>query len=176
MASLHLSGDRKLFRQLRPCDPVEVEVANGQIVTAKQKGGVSLRVSTTDSGHVSFVIDDVYYHESFSANLLSWNVLRAKGWTFVSDKSTTTMTTPGGNAITLNTRGRVSIMEATSVDVAGPVAPVYSVGTTHTSGVRKLVHLHEKLGHVGFRSHGDDHQGGQDSRHRQVQRVDCDSG
>ena len=43
MASLHISGNKSLFTGLKRCDPVKIQVANSEFVTANHRGIVLLR-------------------------------------------------------------------------------------------------------------------------------------
>ena len=73
MASLHISGNRDQLVSLSRCSPIQVEVADGTYVTAQYKGSVRLKVKLINiSEEVIIPIEDVYYNERFSANLLSW--------------------------------------------------------------------------------------------------------
>jgi transposase InsO family protein len=152
MASLHISGQRQLFHSLRRCRPVAVEVANGDVVTAQHRGPVTLRVMSATGQPLRMVIDGVYYHERFAANLLSWDTLRLKGWELHSTPLGTKVTTPSKKQITLRTKGRVSIMES-----AAPVASLGSTIRERVCGVREmdcssadaLMRQHERLGHMG---------------------------
>jgi transposase InsO family protein len=148
MASIHVSGSKHLFTKLKRCTPVRVTVADGSTVKATQRGTVTLVVSTKDGESVNFSIRDVHYHESFATNLLSWNVLRMRGWELHSTQSATHVTMPEGNMIELRTVGRVSVMEATSSQ--SEAARVFSVGSVDKVQVDDLVRLHSRLGHMGF--------------------------
>lgn len=154
MASLHLSGDKNLFTSLQQCAPVSVQMANGQVVVTSSRGQVILRVATAAGGTVRLPVEDVYYHPQFSSNLLSWNVLRAKGWELHSCKSTTVMSTPGGNRIMLNTSGRVSTMKSLrAVDAGSDEEEQLAYGVVDamlSARVKDLVRAHERLGHIGF--------------------------
>lgn len=144
MASLHVCGNRHQFVSLKKCAPMRVNMADDGVVTVTQCGTVSIVVAAEDGNTVKFMIDDVYFHDRFSTNLLSWNVLRAKGWELHSTQTHTHVITPGGNKITLSTIGRLSTMQTV---VHGHV---YSVGGINTSDVHDLMRLHERLGHIGF--------------------------
>ena len=145
MASLHISGNKDLFAGMKRCAPISVQMADGGIVTTQHCGSIKLRVTTKGGRVVGIPIANVYYHERFSANLLSWNVLRGEGWEFHSTKDETYVETPGGNQVKLSTKGRVSV-----IDSAAPER-VYAVdGELATPNVDTLVRLHERLGHITF--------------------------
>jgi len=149
MASLHISGNKKLFRTgLSTCAPVRVQMADGGIVTTTLQGSVELQLRSTDGKTGKIVVDNVHYHERFTANLLSWNMLRTKKWEMHSTSEETYVVTPGGNKVTLNTRGRVSVLD--SFATPGPSHRVFSVGQLVCDDADSLVLLHERLGHVGF--------------------------
>jgi len=163
MASVHLTSNRALFHSLRRAPrPVMVEVANGALITTRQYGTVKLRMKVAGTNDiVTLAIKDVYYHPSFSLNLLSWNMLREQGWRMTSDKKLTVLSTPGGNTLTLNTSGRISVLDNCAV-LANPtsgseseVQPEQRVcgaltGTMNSTKVKDLVRLHELLGHCSF--------------------------
>jgi transposase InsO family protein len=148
MASLHVSGNRRLFSNLRKCTPVEVEVANGSTVYAAERGTVTLSTKIAGGTYIKVEIKKVYYHERFTANLLSWNILKAAGWQLHSTEEETYMMTPKGNRITLDTSGRLSVMKATPI--IGAADRVYNVVGMMSPNVQQLVDLHKKLGHIGF--------------------------
>jgi len=73
MASTHISGNMAQFvaKSMRTTTPVQVQMADSGVVTASQRGSVLVRVATPDGRTVAIRVDDVYYHPSFSTNLLS---------------------------------------------------------------------------------------------------------
>lgn len=154
MASLHVTGHREQFiaGSVEKCPPIEVKVANGEIVTTDLRGKMKLHVRTAEGSIVKFDLANVYFHERFQGNLLSWNVLRAQGWEMLSNARASTLTTPGGNTIILQTRDRVSVMNVESPEALSEQVgdQVFQLGALHTSGVQQLVALHDKLGHIGF--------------------------
>jgi hypothetical protein len=147
MASLHISGNRNQFISLQPCSPVQVEVADGTFVTAQYKGSVKLKVKLSDMPQeVIIPIEDVYYNERFSANLLSWGALRLLNWEYHSTREGTHLITPGRNKIQLRTNGRVSVMASSNA-----AERVYgALGTLVCATTDDLILLHQRLGHVGF--------------------------
>jgi hypothetical protein len=156
MASLHISGNKALFAGgLRRCAAVSVQMADGGKVVTMHRGTVHLRVATAGGKMVRIPVEGVYYHERFSANLLSWNVLRAQGWEMHSTRASTFVQTPGGNRVALNTSGRVSVMDCAPMRDAGGEANrdqhrVFGVGTVVSTSVDSLVRLHQRLGHASF--------------------------
>jgi transposase InsO family protein len=146
MASLHISGNKKLFATLERCAPVTVKMANSESVVTRHCGTVHIRIAAGGKA-VRIPVPNVYYHERFSANLLSWNVLREEGWEMHSTKRTTFVQTPGGNRVALNTQGRVSVMDGASVS---PERVLGAIDELAGTSIKSLVRLHERLGHVSF--------------------------
>lgn len=153
MASIHVSGNRHLFRSLRKCQPIPVEMADGRTVTVMQKGSVTLRIHTADGRPITIVVDDVYHHASLPYNLLSMLELRSKGWEMHITSDEVNVATPAGDRIILGTVGRVSVIQ-THPDPQDRVFSLgYTSGTisdTDHQGIRNLVRLHERLGHMSF--------------------------
>ena len=149
MASLHVSGNRALFQSgLKECAPVPVQVADGSFVTATHVGSVQLCVKTAKGESVVLPIDNVYFHERFSANLLSWGVLQGLGWEFHSTKKMSFVLTRGRrHKIVLNTRGGISVVDSKS---SSPGDRVFALGTSVSPNATSLVRLHQILGHMGF--------------------------
>lgn len=154
MASTHVSGDARQFVKLHPsAAPLNVIVADGSVVTATRCGMVSLRVPNQHGVLVTINVDKVYYHQRFSANLLSWGVLSEQGWEMHSMKANSYVRSPAGNEFVLRTIDRVSVLAA---EVEPPardsVAQVYRVGRGEFTerDVDKIVRMHERFGHVGF--------------------------
>ena len=151
MASTHCSGNRDRFITLRKCPGVPVRGMDGNIVMATHCGSVALRFTTDSGRNLRLVVDNVLFHERFAANLLSSHLLTGKGggWQFHSGDGSTFVVTPGGNKVTLNTGGRVSVLMG-----AGPerVYASHIPGTRRTvsDGADSLVRLHERLNHMGF--------------------------
>ncbi len=157
MASSCCSGNRERFISLRKCPAVPVKVADGNTVTATQIGSVPLRV-TTDSGKVvRIVIDDVLFHERFASNLLSSELLTKElGWQHHSTPQSTWVVTPGGNRVTLSTRGRVAVlMDAGPEQLYRALTSTSGASRSHPpndcdDAVGRLVRLHESLCHMGW--------------------------
>ena len=150
MASLHISGQRSLFHTFRACQPVSVQMANGEVVTAEHRGSISLRVHTTVGKAIRIVVDDVYYHERFAANLLGWDGLRRKGWELHSTSNGTYVITPGKKEIKLCTKERVSVMESINSLEQTSQAQVYGARELNISSADDLIRQHQRLGHVGL--------------------------
>jgi hypothetical protein len=148
MASCNLSGNRKLFSTLERCDPITIHVANGCHITATQRGTIHLQTWSADRTRViDLQFRNVYFHEEFSANLLSWGVLRAEGWELCSNSKGTLMATPEHEVIRLRGVGNVSTLQTIT---AGEQANS-TVGVLESTPVMKLVHLHARLGHMSLK-------------------------
>lgn len=81
MASVHVSGNRAQFANLRKCTAVAIKTADGNIVTGTQCGTVHLRITTDDGRNVRLKIDNVLFNERFTSNLLSGERLtQHEGW------------------------------------------------------------------------------------------------
>lgn len=151
MASVHCSGNRAQFETLQRCSPVQIKVADGSIVTASQRGSVPLRITLDNGKTTRIAIDNVYFDARFASNLLSQQALVKKGgWEYHSTQSGTHAVTPGGNQVTLSTRGRVSVLMG-----AGPERAHRALvpgSSARSDGADYLVQLHERLNHIGFGS------------------------
>jgi hypothetical protein len=148
MASVSVSGNRELFGRLRKTRAVEVEVANGNIVLAKQRGDVQLTFVTTTGKIVRTTIRDVLFHEDFGINLLSWNMLREQGWRLLSCKKESFIESPDGDRTTLNTAGRLLVLESAPLEHAHSL--VVPPAAVSKEKVQAWVNLHETLAHMGF--------------------------
>lgn len=152
MASACLSGNRACFiaGSLRQCPPVEVTVADGNVVRATCRGSVVLRARTVDQEHVRIVVDNVLYDKRFSSNLLSGELLvQQRGWEYHSTKAGSFVVTPGGHRIALNTQERVAVLMSTGVERAFR-SLIPGVGRSAVDGVKKLTLLHALLGHMSW--------------------------
>lgn len=150
MASLNISGKKDLFTSLRRCAPFSVNMADDGVVEVSQVGSVELHINVTAEQTISVLVDEVYYHPQFSANLLSLHWLTQHGWSFSSSKSETFLLTPDKLKVRLNKDHRVSVLRCSSGGAPQGVDRVYSVGELIWSSADDLVRLHERLGHMGF--------------------------
>jgi broad specificity phosphatase PhoE len=150
MASLNISGKKGLFTSLRRCAPFTVAMADNGVVEVSQVGTVELHINVTPEQTISILVDEVYYHPRFSANLLSLHWLTQHGWSFSSSKEDTFLLTPDKLKVRLNKDHRVSVLRCASTGVSQGTNKVYSVGELVWSSADDLVRLHERLGHVGF--------------------------
>jgi len=160
MASIHVSSDIDMFLELKPCEPFIVTGMDGGKLEASLSGQLELHLDS--NGQQSTVIlENVYYHPSFAASLLSLGCLTAMGWVFHSDKEATFVITPANHKISLRQDDRVSMLHCTATSATMAQGHVYSMhdeAAEHaarteravTDRVLELVRLHEQLGHVGF--------------------------
>jgi hypothetical protein len=146
MASCHITGNKTLLSNVKSVAPISIQVADGADITVTQKGTTSFRVASADGMKVvNVVVEDVYYHERFTANLLSQGVLRQLGWEFHSTIKETFVITKGKTKVMLSMRGRVSILETYNRE------SVYvALNPNVYKSVDDLVMLHERLNHMGF--------------------------
>ena len=152
MASLNVTGNKEGFipGSLRRCPGVQIQVADGAFVVATQRGKVYIRMrNAADTRDVGVTIDNVYFHERFQVNLLSWGVLKALGWRLRSDKDRSVVTTPGHNEIALRAAERVLVLEASATERVFS-ALVNGESAASRAGAQALLSMHERLGHVGF--------------------------
>lgn len=155
MASVHCSGNRSLFKQLRKCPPIQVAVADGRVVVAELRGDVDLKLKPQGKKHlVSVRIAGVYFHESFTANLLGMVRLVKEGWALHAAQSDAYVVMPGGNKVQLSLDGDVATLPSSKVDSA-PLPNrrhVYAVrGQVACATAKEVARLHERLGHVSFK-------------------------
>jgi len=154
MASLNVSGNKEVFNGApKRCSPVKIEVADGAWVVASHRGSVTVSARTADDTKtVRMVIDNVYFHERFKVNLLSWDSLRVLGWEFHSTSKGTTLKSKGGYEFRLRTAEKVSVLEGFSSErLYSAVAAAPGTASMADMGrAQVLVRLHERLGHIGF--------------------------
>lgn len=125
---------------------VRPEVANGQVLHVKMRGTAMMDVLDGDCGTVTILVDNVYYDERFSANLLCLGVLVKQGWEMHATQQQCYVKTPGGIRITLNTLGRLFMLDAARTHGGH----VYSIRGLAVTTADDLVRLHETLGHMDF--------------------------
>ena len=160
MASIHVSSDIDMFLELKPCEPFVVKGMDGGQLEAALSGRLELHL---DSNGVqsTVILENVYYHPSFAASLLSLGCLTKLGWVFHSDKDDTFVVTPANHKVSLRQDHRVSMLHCTATLGAKEQGHLYSVHDgaavaaepeerVAVSSVDELVRLHEQLGHVGF--------------------------
>ena len=149
-ASCSSTGTRDMLVNIRRCPPMPIKVADGAVVVCNHKGEMPLRlpIEGQPDKYVRVTIPDVYYHERFDANLLSWGVMREAGWELHStEMDGTHVITPGGKKIVASTRGRLTILDS------GAPERVYAArfGRFVCATASDLVQLHQRLGHVSWK-------------------------
>ncbi len=143
---------RESLHDIRRCVPMPIRMADGTVLSAMHKGKLTMRlpVAGKSDGFVKVTIDEVYYHERFDANLLSWGKMRVDGWELHSTpKGGTWLITPGGKRVNASTRGGLTILEDTVSE------RVYGVSSSSSKGLvcvtaKELLQLHRRLGHVSW--------------------------
>ena len=150
MASLHVTSNRSLLTNIRRCPPRHVKGINGAVTVVQWSGTVELYLKVLgEERNVKVRIDNVYWHEKFDVNLLSWGVLRKLKWKLNSSFEGTRVTTPDGTKLTAADVGRLTMLQN-----ARQPEHVYSarlkMGRVACTTVNDLVRLHERLSHVGY--------------------------
>lgn len=148
-ATVATTGTRSGLIHLRTCKPMPIKMADGSIVTATYKGDMPLRLPIAGRAlkHVKVTIRDVYYHERFDVNLLSWDRMRTEGWEMHSTEAGTYLITPGGRRVDANTRGRLTLLENSTSGRA------YANRTARPAckSAEDLILLHQRVGHVSWK-------------------------
>ena len=144
-----MTGNRESLDNFKRCVPMPIKMADGNIILAQHKGELNMRLAVEsedgEGKHVRVKISDVYYHERFDTNLLSWGLMREGGWTLKSGKNGTVLLTPGGNKITASTRGRLTIIEDIAMERA--LSAQSGKPILDSNG---LVSAHCRLGHISW--------------------------
>lgn len=158
MASVHVTGTKELFvNGLRPCTPFSIKVADNNELIVSQVGSVELNIGISMGQTVTFLVENVYYHQKFGANLLSLHGLTEQGWQFCSSKEETYLLTPKDKfKVKLHKEQRVSVLKCSNQGSGNKSISshnrekVFSVGDIVWDSATDLVRLHERLGHMGF--------------------------
>jgi len=155
MASVHICSNKSLFvSDLRPCNPVDVQVADGKVIRTELCGTVTLILHSADKTSTTrCTLSGLLYHPDFSVNLLSWVKLSKQGWELHSSRDASYLMTPAKKRIALSTTDSVLVLHATSESEAKKVAcPLISTNhqATPLNTASDLVRMHELLGHIGF--------------------------
>lgn len=145
-ASQHCCGNRHHFVKLSKCTPMLLTMANKSVLEVNMRGQVRIPVTTTDGVSAVMTVDNVYFSDMFSTNLLSMGQLIKRGWEMHMTSTESYIMMPGGNKVSTRSVGHVSMLDV----AADASSPVCSVGTVNTGDVDQLVRLHERLGHMGF--------------------------
>ena len=122
------------------------------MLTATYKGELPLRLRTAENSepdaYTVVNIKDVYFHERFDANLLSWGCMKEDGWELHSTPAGTYLKTPGpdGKCVNASTRGRLTILE----DAGCQRAYGARMGRIVCTSVDDVVLLHRRMGHASW--------------------------
>ena len=146
-ATVSLTGNKDNLINVKRCTPMPIQMADNTIVTATYRGDMPMRLPVSASDKkVSVVVPDVYYHERFDANLLSWGVMRKAGWKLHSELDDDYVVTPKGTRINTSARGGLTIL-----DDAGPER-AYSarMGRFVCSTADDLLLLHQRTSHASW--------------------------
>ena len=108
-ATVSTSCCRESLHGVRRCQSMPIRMADGTVLSAIYKGDLSLRlpISGKPDQFARVTISDVYYHERFDANLLSWGNMRKEGWEMHSSSAGTYLLTPKGSRIDTSVRGNL---------------------------------------------------------------------
>ena len=151
-ASVSTTSNRSTLVNLRRCSPMPIKLADGTVLTATYKGDLPLRLRTAENSesdtYTVVNIKDVYFHERFDANLLSWGCMKEDGWELHSTPAGTYLKTPGpdGKRVNASTRGRLTILE----DAGCQRAYGARLGRIVCTSVDDVVLLHRRMGHASW--------------------------
>lgn len=151
-ASVSTTSNRSTLVNVRRCPPMPIKLADGTVLTATYKGDLPLRLRTAGSSdsdsYAAVNIKDVYFHERFDANLLSWGCMKDDGWELHSTSAGTYLKTPGpdGKRVNASTRGRLTILE----DAGSQRAYGARMGRIVCTSADDVVLLHRRMGHASW--------------------------
>jgi len=151
-ASVSTTSNRSTLVNVRRCSPMPIKLADGTVLTATYKGDLPLRLRTAENSESSTYtvvnIKDVYFHERFDANLLSWGCMKEDGWELHSTPAGTYVKTPGpnGKRVNASTRGRLTILD----DAGCEHAYGARMGRIVCTSVDDVVLLHRRMGHASW--------------------------
>lgn len=148
-ATVSTSCNRESLHNVRRCQTMPIRMADGTVLDAMYKGDLCIRlpISGKPDQLAKIEIKDVYFHERFDANLLSWGNMRKNGWEMHSSRTGTYLITPRGSRVDASTRGNLTILEDTaSARVYGARGARGFVCLT----AKELLQLHRRLGHVSW--------------------------
>jgi hypothetical protein len=144
-ANVNVTCCRESLHNVVRCKPMPVRVADGSVVYAVYKGKLTMRLRTADGqGYVKVTLHDVYYHERFDANLISWDLLDKAGWAVYGKRGRMTLTTPGGVRVEAKRAGGLAILEDALPQRA------YSINNVVCATATELYQLHCRLGHTSW--------------------------
>ena len=149
MASMHICGDAGMLLGMEECAPISVLGMDGGEVTTHLRGHMELHLEAHGKKS-TVVVQHVYYHPKFAANLLSLGMLSKLGWRFSCEKGKACVVTPAGHEVPLHVERGVTMLHcAASVGTGVAHSAAQTIVATSAEAV-KLVRLHEQLGHIGW--------------------------
>jgi hypothetical protein len=153
MASMHISGDASMIFGLEECDPVSVLGMDGGEVTTRLRGRMELHLDA-NGRKSTVVVEHVYYHPKFAANLLGMVKLSKLGWKLVCEEGNSCVVTPAGHKVPLHTGQGVTMLHCAvraKVDSTGSAQGVVCTAASPPSAeALELLRLHERLGHASW--------------------------
>jgi hypothetical protein len=153
MASVSVTGNKDQFISTRKCAEFIVKTVDGTMITVNVVGTVSLRLDSDDGRVIIVKVDNVYYNERFSSNLLSGVTLSKLGWDFKNNKNGATVTSPNGNKFKVSTKGNVAVlMPAAPERVMAVKQKATGNARSVNPNVNKIVKLHKRMAHQSFDS------------------------
>jgi hypothetical protein len=151
MASVSVTGNKNQLLSTRRCVPFDIKTADGTMIPVNTVGTVTLRVNSKDGRVVLVKVENVYYNERFSSNLLSGVALAKLGWKFQIDENGSTATTPGGYTVPVSTRGNIAVLLPASPERVLAVQQILTGNTRRVEpDVEKLFKLHKRMAHQSF--------------------------
>jgi Pol polyprotein, beta-barrel domain len=72
--SSHISGNKNLFLSMHDIAPVRIDIANGESITANQRGTIGIKIASDpqwDLPDIPIMLTDVIYAPKLKSNLLS---------------------------------------------------------------------------------------------------------
>jgi len=144
-ATVSTSCSREALTNIRRCVPMPIKMADGTVLNAMYKGDLPLRLQVENKdSFVRVKIGEVYYHERFDANLLSWGWMKENGWELHSSSKETYLLTPSGRRVNANTRSRLTLIEDKCSE------RVYGLGGIVLQSAEELIQLHRRTGHTSW--------------------------
>lgn len=146
-ATVSTTCNRETLHDMRRCKPMDIRMADGSTLSAVWKGELTMKLAVASKETFETVtIKDVYYHERFDANLLSWSVMKKAGWILHSEEACTYLITPKGTRVNADTRGGLTTIEDTAME------RVYGVNTRAIviMTAKEILQLHRRLNHASW--------------------------
>src|SRR3954468_5677967 len=146
MASIHCTGNKKLFSTLRSCDALNISVADGGKVVATQWGTIKVRCRTNKASITTLNLTNVYYSPHLGPNLLSAARLVAEhNCELRVNTSGSRLFFTDGTEIPLSSKGKVTTL------LGGAPAILYCAISQHgITTIDELVSVHARMNHAGF--------------------------